>query len=189
MNCPKCKSSQIDVIDSREKPDNTRYRRRSCIDCGHRFTTIEAIQKKGNKAMKMEIVLSPGAFMPKQAHDLDAGYDLCAMEDGHIFPNARALFDTGVHMAIPAGYEGHIRSRSSMMLKKGCITDGTIDSGYTGSIGVILFNLSGKLVEIKKGEKIAQIVFESMVAPELIVVDQLEETERGGNGFGSTGKF
>lgn len=139
--------------------------------------------------MKMEIVLSPGAFMPKRAHEFDAGYDLCAMEDGHIFPNARALFDTGVHMAIPAGYEGHIRSRSSMMLKKGCITDGTIDSGYTGSIGVILFNLSGKLVEIKKGEKIAQIVIEPMVAPELEVVDHLEETERGNSGFGSTGKF
>lgn len=137
--------------------------------------------------MNMKVVLDEGAILPQRAHDQDAGYDLFAREDGHIFPNARAKFDTGVHMAIPAGYEGHIRSRSSMMLKKGCITDGTIDSGYTGSIGVILFNLSGKLVEIKKGDKIAQIVIEPMVAPEMDVVDKLEETERGTGGFGSTG--
>lgn len=137
----------------------------------------------------MKVVLDEGAILPKRAHDQDAGYDLYAREDGHIFPNARALFDTGVHMAIPAGYEGHIRSRSSMMVKKGCITDGTIDSGYTGSIGVILFNLSGKLVEIKKGEKIAQIVIEPIFAPELELVEELEETERGNGGFGSTGKF
>lgn len=137
----------------------------------------------------MKVVLDEGAILPKRAHDLDAGFDLYAREDGYIFPNARALFDTGVHLAIPAGYEGHIRSRSSMMVKKGCITDGTIDSGYTGSIGVILFNLSGKLVEIKKGEKIAQIVIEPIFAPELELVEELEATERGDGGFGSTGKF
>lgn len=137
----------------------------------------------------MKVVLDEGAIMPKRAHDLDAGYDLYSREDGFILPNCRAVFDTGVHMAIPAGYEGHIRSRSSMMLNKGCLTDGTIDSGYTGSIGVVLFNLSGKLVQIKKGEKIAQIVIEAIIAPELEIVDSLEETERGNGGFGSTGLF
>jgi dUTP pyrophosphatase len=139
--------------------------------------------------MKLKVVLEEGAFLPKRAHDLDAGYDLYSREDGRIFPDARAVFDTGVHMAIPEGYEGHIRSRSSMMVKKGCITDGTIDSGYTGSIGVILFNLSGKLVEIKKGEKIAQIVIEPIFTPELEVVEELEATDRGTNGFGSSGRF
>lgn len=139
--------------------------------------------------MKMKVVLDDGAYMPLRAHSDDAGYDLFSMEDGCIFPNARAKFDTGVHMAIPSGYEGHIRSRSSVMINKGCITDGTIDSGYTGSIGVILFNLSGKLVEIKKGEKIAQIVIEPIFTPELEEVDCLEETERGSGGFGSTGLF
>jgi dUTP pyrophosphatase len=139
--------------------------------------------------MKMKIVLDEGAILPKRAHDTDAGYDLYSREDAQIFPNARVVIDTGVHMAIPEGYEGHIRSRSSMMTKKGCLTDGTIDSGYTGSIGVVLFNLSGKLVEIQKGEKIAQIVIEPIIAPELEVVEKLEATERGTGGFGSTGKF
>ena len=137
----------------------------------------------------MKVVLEEGAILPKRAHELDAGYDLYSREDGYILPNERAVFDTGVHMAIPAGYEGHIRSRSSMMVSKGCLTDGTIDSGYTGSIGVVLFNLSGKLVEIKKGEKIAQIVIEPIITPKLEEVESLEYTERGNGGFGSTGKF
>ncbi len=146
------------------------------------------VSEKG-VAMKMKIVLEEGAILPKRAHSQDAGYDLFSREDAQIFPNARVVIDTGVHMAIPEGYEGHIRSRSSMMTRKGCLTDGTIDSGYTGSVGVVLFNLSGKLVEIKKGEKIAQIVIEPIFAPELEVVDHLEETERGSGGFGSTGQF
>ena len=137
----------------------------------------------------MKVVLDDGAVMPCLAHAADAGYDLFSREDVTILPNSRALIDTGVHIAIPEGYEGHIRSRSSVMVKKGCLTDGTIDSGYTGSIGVILFNLSGELVEIKKGEKIAQIVIERVYTPKLEQVDELEATERGDSGFGSTGQF
>lgn len=190
MKCPKCGSYQIKVVDSRERPeDNTRWRRRKCAECGHKFHTIEDTEKRGVETMQTKVVLDEGAILPKKAHQNDAGYDLCALQDGVIFPNARALFDTGVHIAIPSGYEGHIRSRSSMMLKKGCITDGTIDSGYTGSVGVILFNLSGKLVEIKKGERIAQLVIEPIISQELVEVDCLDETERGNKGFGSTGQF
>ena len=139
--------------------------------------------------MKLKVVLEENAIMPCRAHSTDAGYDLYSREDASILPGERALFDTGVHMAIPNGYEGHIRSRSSVMWKKGCLTDGTIDSGYNGSIGVVLFNLSDKQVDIKKGEKIAQIVIEPIFTPELEKVDSLEETERGNGGFGSTGKF
>lgn len=96
--------------------------------------------------MKMKIMLEQDAYVPTMAFSDDAGYDLRSREDCVIFPNSRAKIETGVHMAIPSGYEGHIRSRSSVMLNKGCITDGTIDSGFSGAISVILFNLSGKLV-------------------------------------------
>ena len=137
----------------------------------------------------MKVVLEKDAIMPCLAHAADAGYDLFSREEVSILPNCRAVIDTGVHMAIPKGYEGHIRSRSSVMVKKGCLTDGTIDSGYTGSIGVILFNLSEESVEIKKGEKIAQIVIERVYTPKLEQVDELEATERGDSGFGSTGQF
>lgn len=137
----------------------------------------------------MKVVLEKDAVMPYLAHATDAGYDLFSREDVTILPNCRTAIDTGVHMAIPEGYEGHIRSRSSVMVKKGCLTDGTIDSGYRGSIRVILFNLSGEQVEIKKGERIAQIVIERVYTPKLEQVDELEATERGDSGFGSTGQF
>ena len=138
--------------------------------------------------MKLKVVLDEGAICPSVAHEHDAGYDLYSREDAVIYPNTRRIFDLGVHMAIPVGYEGHIRSRSGMMVKKGCLTDGTIDSGFRGSIGVILFNLSEKLVEIKKGDRIAQIVIEPVITPKLEVVDALDKTERGENGFGSSGE-
>lgn len=139
--------------------------------------------------MKIEIVLDENAYMPTRAHPFDAGLDLYSREDAIIHPNVRAVFDTGVHIAIPEGYVGYIKSRSGLMCKKGVITDGTIDSGYTGSIGVILFNLSGTRVDIKKGEKIAQLVIHKCELPKLEVVDALEETERSSGGFGSTGRF
>lgn len=189
MKCPKCGSCQIDVIDSREKPDNTRYRRRSCIDCGHRFSTIEAIQKKGNKAMKLKVVLDPGAIMPARAHDLDAGYDLFSREDATIWQSAGGKFDTGVHIEIPAGYVGFIKSKSGLNAKNGLQAEGVIDAGYTGSINVLLRNHGSKAVDIKKGQKIAQLVILPIITPDLEVVEHLEETERGDNGFGSTGKF
>lgn len=137
----------------------------------------------------MKIVLDEGAILPTRAHPYDAGLDLYSREDAIIHPNVRAVFDTGVHVAIPEGYCGYIKSRSGLMCKKGLIADGTIDSGYTGSIGVILFNLSGTKVTIKKGEKIAQLVIHRCELPELEVVETLEETERSNGGFGSTGRF
>lgn len=137
----------------------------------------------------MKVVLDEGAILPTRAHPTDAGLDLYSREDAIIHPNVRAVFDTGVHIEIPAGYCGYIKSRSGLMCKKGLIADGTIDSGYTGAIGVILFNLSGTRVEIKKGEKIAQLVIHKCELPELEVVDALEETERSSGGFGSTGRF
>ena len=137
----------------------------------------------------MKIVLEPDAYLPTRAHGLDAGYDIYSREDAVVYAGDSWTFDTGVHMAIPKGYVGDVKSKSGMMMKYGIITDGTVDAGYTGSIRVKLFNLSRCAVSIVKGQKIAQIVIKKILTPALEVVDQLEETERGENGFGSTGKF
>lgn len=187
MNCPKCKSSQIDVIDSREKPDNTRYRRRACLGCGFRFSTIETINER--KLKKMKVVLDPGAIMPTRAHDLDAGYDLYSREDATVWQSAGGKFDTGVHIQIPAGHVGFVKSKSGLNAKYGIQAEGVIDAGYTGSINVLLRNHGPKAVDIKKGQKIAQLVILPIITPDLQLVGSLEETERGDNGFGSTGKF
>ena len=139
--------------------------------------------------MKMKVMLDPGATMPTRAHKLDAGYDLYSREDAVIYQNGSGIFDTGVHMEIPAGYVGFLKSKSGLNVKSGIQSEGVIDAGYTGSICVKLYNHGAKAVEIKKGQKISQIVLLPIITPELELVDSLEDTERGNGGFGSTGAF
>ena len=138
--------------------------------------------------MKMKIKLDEGAIMPCRAFNTDAGLDLCARETKIINPHSRVFFDTGVHVELPPNTMGEIRSKSGLMKKHGITTDGTVDVGYTGSIGVTLFNNSNDFYTVNKGDKIAQLVVTPIYIPELEEVDTLDETERGSGGFGSTGR-
>ena len=139
--------------------------------------------------MKIKVKLDPGATMPSRAHRWDAGLDLYSREDATIYQNDSYCFDTGVHVEIPPGYVGFIKSKSGLMVKYNILTDGTVDSGYTGSIVVKLFNHGNCAVPVLIGQKIAQLVIQPIVTPDLELVDSLEETERGNGGFGSTGAF
>ena len=136
----------------------------------------------------MKIMLDEGAKMPERAHPWDGGLDLFSNEDGYIRANNFRVFDTGTHIEIPEGCVGLIRSRSGLMCNHGLTTDGTIDSHYIGAIRICLFNHGGSKYEVKKGDKIAQLVIVPCLLPELELVDSLEETDRGNNGFGSTGR-
>ena len=136
----------------------------------------------------MKIMLDKGAKMPTRAHPWDAGLDLYANEDGYIRCNQSRTFDTGTHIAIPEGCVGLVKSKSGLMVNHGIITDGTIDAHYTGPIKVCLFNHGGSKYEVKRGDKIAQLVIVPCLLPELELVDSLDETDRGDNGFGSTGR-
>ena len=135
----------------------------------------------------IKIQLDKGASVSR-AHPYDAGLDLCAVEGGCIGCNQSQTFDTGVHLQIPEGYVGFIKSKSGLMVNHGITTDGTIDSHYTGSIRVCLFNHGGSKYEVKAGDKIAQLVIVPCYLPRLELVSNLEETDRGDNGFGSTGR-
>lgn len=146
----------------------------------------------------MKICLDKNAILPTRAHPWDGGMDLYAPEANAV-PGAicvgtfevlcgSAIIDTGVHVAIPEGCVGLVKSRSGLMTKHGITTDGTIDSGYTGPIKVCLINHSSKRYDIKPGERIAQLVILPCLLPELELVDSLDETDRGDNGFGSTGR-
>ncbi len=135
----------------------------------------------------MKIMLDEGAKMPTRAHPYDAGLDLYAMEDGYIRANQSRVFDTGVHVQIPEGCVGLVKSKSGLMCNHGIITDGTIDAHYTGPIKVCLFNNGGSKYEVNAGDKIAQLVILPCVLPPLELVDSLGKTDRGDNGFGSTG--
>ena len=136
----------------------------------------------------MKIKLDDGAFMPVRAHDADAGLDLRAKEDSYVWAGRPAVFDTGVHVEIPFGFYGKIESKSGLNVKNGIVScGGVIDSGYTGSIVVKLYNFGDEAHFFKAGDKIAQLIIQPCVAPTLEIVDDLVETERGDNGFGSSG--
>lgn len=146
--------------------------------------------KIGNGAEYMEIrtMIDEGAFMPTKAHEWDAGFDLKTPKDVYLMNGSSVTIDTGVHMAIPEGYVGMLKSKSGLNVKHGITCDGTIDAGYTGSIRAKLYNDSREPYTFQKGDKITQIVIIPIPKVELIRVDSLEETERGDNGFGSSGR-
>ena len=141
----------------------------------------------------MKIALDPGAILPTRAHPYDAGLDLYAPKSDGVYGispcGGSATIDTGVHVQIPEGCVGFIKSKSGLMVKHRVVTDGTIDAHYTGSIKVKLFNHSPCLrYDVRPGDKIAQLVILPCVLPPLEPVDRLEETDRGNHGFGSTGR-
>lgn len=136
----------------------------------------------------MKITLSDDAIIPKRAHKYDAGLDLCSAEAAEIPPYSFITVNTGVSVELPIGTVGLLTSKSGLMAKHGITTRGTIDCGYTGEIRVTLFNHSGKWQYIEKGQKVSQLVVLPIRLPTVEVVDKLDETERGCNGFGSTGK-
>ena len=152
-----------------------------CIECWNREVK--------ETAPKMKVMLDPGAKMPTRAHPADAGLDLHSMDCCTIMPGMSRKFDTGVHVAIPVGYVGMVKSKSGLNVNFGLTCEGVIDSGYTGSIVVKLFNSGRGPVLIETGMKIAQLVILPCLLPDLEQVDSLEKTERGDGGFGSTGAF
>jgi dUTP pyrophosphatase len=128
---------------------------------------------------------------PKYAHYGDAGMDIYSAESYTLKPGERKIFSTGLKIEIPEGYEVQIRPRSGLAAKNGISivnTPGTIDHQYRGLVGVILINHGTENFEVKRGERIAQMVFNKFETAELLEVDELSETERGEGGFGSTGK-
>lgn len=138
--------------------------------------------------IKVKVKLEPGAYLPEYAHEADAGMDLRSPRDVYIMPNRSRTIDTGVHIAIPPGMVGMLKSKSGLNVKHGLLNTGVIDSGYTGSIVVKLYNHTDSAYFVKQGDKISQLVIMPVVHAELQQVDELEETERGDHGFGSTGK-
>ena len=139
--------------------------------------------------MKIKVMLDEGAKMPTKAHDADAGFDIYAPERTVVRVNDSAEIDTGVHIEIPKGYVGFLKSKSGLNMKCGITGEGVVDSGYTGSIRAKLYNNGGMNVYLEAGQKIIQIVFLPIPEVELELTDSFEVSERGDNGFGSTGKF
>ena len=137
----------------------------------------------------IRVQLDEGAIFPEKAHETDAGYDLFAREGKGVPARGSAVFDTGVHMEIPVGWCGVLISKSGLNVKHDITSDGCVDSGFTGSIRVKLYNHGDKTYSVTAGEKISQIVF--LPAPHfpLVNVEKIDGGERGDGGFGSSGRF
>ena len=142
---------------------------------------------------KVKLVNKSGLPHPTYETTHSAGMDLrSAVEDEILLkPGKRVLVATGLYMQLPDGYEAQVRPRSGLALKKGITvlnTPGTIDADYRGEIGVILINHSDTDFYINKGDRIAQMVIAQYSKAEFELVDDLESSERGAGGFGSTGQ-
>ena len=146
----------------------------------------------GISKMKLQIVCADRVLLPVRAHAADAGLDLkCAEHFVPLMPGERALVDTGVAVAIPAGYVGLVHPRSGLAHRYGITVNnapGTVDAGYTGNIKVNLINHGTDVVSVGYGDRIAQLLVQRVELPELELVNILETTERGDAGHGSTGE-
>ena len=144
--------------------------------------------------MKLQVRrLRPDATLPKPMSPGAAGLDLAAALDQPLTlaPGARTLVPTGLAVAIAEGYEGQVRPRSGLAMKHGitCLNaPGTIDADYRGEVKVLLVNHGAEPFTIAHGDRIAQLVIAAVVQAGIVVVDELDDTARGGGGFGSTGK-
>lgn len=159
---------------------------------------------KERRTQTMKIKLDEGATLPVRSYPTDAGLDLYSREEKVILPRYYSYtelqtckikglpmgetFDTGVHVQLPPGTYGRIEGRSGLNIKKDIVVcGGTIDQSYTGSIKVKLYNLGAEPYVVHCADRIAQLVVVPCLQPELEIVDELEETDRGADGIGSTG--
>jgi dUTP pyrophosphatase len=139
--------------------------------------------------MILNIMLDEGAIMPDRGHAADAGMDLMTPKRVVVPARGSASIDTGVHVEIPEGYFGKLESKSGLNVKHSVVSlGGVVDSGYTGSIVVKLYNLSDEDYVFKAGDKVVQMIIQPCAYPKLCVTKIFKKTERGNGGFGSTGR-
>lgn len=137
----------------------------------------------------MNIMLDAGAYPPVRAHTTDAGLDLRTPRAVIVPAHGSVCIDTGVHIALPHGCYGKLESKSGLNTKHGVVSlGGTIDEPYRGSIVAKLYNLTDRAYRFEAGDKIVQLVIQPYLAPPVDIVDELDETDRGSDGFGSSGR-
>jgi dUTP diphosphatase len=133
--------------------------------------------------------LKEDAIVPCRQSAGSVGYDLCSGESSVVPAKGKALIKTNVAIALPRGTYGRVAPRSSLAVKSHIdVGAGVIDPDYRGNVGVVLFNFADQDFAVAQGDRIAQLVVERVATPRVVQVDQLDDTERGSGGYGSTGK-
>ena len=132
--------------------------------------------------MELNVKLDPGAYLPQRAHDTDAGLDLRTPVDAYVRAGGSTVIDTGVHIQLPPGTVGMLKSKS------GIVSEGVIDEGYTGTILVKLYNHGTEAKQFSRGDKITQLVVLPVLYPRVEQAEDIQGGPRGDNGYGSTGR-
>lgn len=136
----------------------------------------------------MKVKLDDLAFAPMRAHETDAGLDLKSPDTVMVLGRGSAVIDTGVHVQLPKGTAGLLVSKSGLNINHGLLSTGLIDEGYTGSIKVKLYNLSDETYIVCEGDKISQLVIIPVVRENITLCSELDDSDRGDKGFGSSGR-
>jgi dUTP pyrophosphatase len=154
-------------------------------------TTTAKDLKIMSTEVKVRMAAGAEDLVPRKAHEGDAAFDVRSNADSVIKPYEVQLISTGVFLELPSGFEAQIRPRSGLAAKHSLTilnSPGTIDSGYRGEVCVIMFNASSSEYKVHRGDRIAQMVIQRLPEVELVLCDTLNDSTRGANGFGSTGK-
>lgn len=141
--------------------------------------------------IKIKMAENCADLTPAKAHPDDAAFDLRSRVETELPPGRSVLVPTGLFIELPAGYEAQVRPRSGLALKHNLMltnSPGTIDAGYRGEVGVIMFNAGKEPFPVRRGDRIAQMVIAQLPEIELAAAEDLSETGRGAGGFGSTGR-
>lgn len=153
------------------------------------YTTSQRTGKSTfERSEVLKFVVENGGFAPVREHATDAGIDLKTPEDIIVPPHSSKFVDLLVRVEIPSGCVGLLTSKSGLMTRNDIKTTGTIDNGYSGTIGCKIFNHSSKDVSFKRGDKVTQLVVLPCIMDEVEIVDSIYSGDRGENGFGSTGR-
>lgn len=136
----------------------------------------------------LRVKLDPGAYLPERAHATDAGLDLRTPVAAYIRAGGSKVIDTGVHIQLPPGTVGMLKSKSGLNVKDGIVSEGVIDEGYTGPIKVKLYNHGTETKTFNRGDKVTQLVVLPVLYVSVEPVEELDGGDRGDNGFGSTGR-
>ncbi len=150
---------------------------------------VHKMEKK--LSIKIKMAENCADLAPAKAHPDDAAFDLRSRVEMELPPGRSVLVPTGLFLELPPGYEAQVRPRSGLALKHNLMltnSPGTIDAGYRGEVGVIMFNAGSEPFPVKRGDRIAQMVIAKLPEVELTFADELSETGRGAGGFGSTGR-
>ena len=145
----------------------------------------------GKATVRFTMAEGCDSLQPAKAHHDDAAYDLRSREDVELKPGQATLVPTGLFLELPIGYEAQVRPRSGLAIKHTLTllnSPGTIDAGYRGEVSAIMFNAGKEPFQVKRGDRIAQMVIAKLPEVEMLKVEALSLSERGAGGFGSTGR-